>query len=135
MHGEKIAVKNDTEVTVTARTGALLSSSSCGHPSYHEAAAFMGKVKGFVATRDWQGLSAVATFPLRTPVGPISDAPTFVAKAEAIFTSPIRVAVGYAEPKAVFCNRQGFMIGNGLLWAGAGAGGRVGLTTVNSPSK
>lgn len=127
-------MKNDTEVTVTGASGSVLASCSCGQPTpYHEAAAFMARAQDLVAKGDWQGLAAVTNFPVRTPVGSISSAATFVARAPAIFTAAMRAAIADAEPKAVFCNAQGFMLGDGVLWASADASGHVGLITVNKP--
>ena len=132
-HGETITVENDMGVTVTDASGSLKAQCACGH--YHAAAAFMTQVQGLVAQGDWQGLSAVAIFPMRyTPVGLVKDAATFRAKASSIFAPAIRAAIADAEPNAPFCNVQGqVQIGNGVLWAEADASGHVGLTSVFAP--
>lgn len=131
-HGEQITVKNDAQVTVTSAAGAVLSASGCGVTPYSNVVAFMTDVQGMVARGDWAGLSARSTFPLITPVGGIPDAATFVSRAPAIFTPPIRAAIADAEAKAAFCNVRGFMLGSGVLWGNADASGRYGLTMVNA---
>ena len=114
---------------------------ACG-PSYPRASEFMARVQGLVAAGDWSGLSSAVTYPLRVPgdhaempyiSGEVKDATTFVANAPAVSSPAILAAIAKGDPKTVVCNRQGFALGNGVLWAATDASGRVALTSVNKP--
>lgn len=83
---------------------------------YNQAVMFVKQIQTAVKQSDARALSTKMEYPLRTPKGQIKSANEFIKRYSTIVTSDIKQRILKADPNDVFCNYQGGMVGDGIIW-------------------
>lgn len=132
-------VKNDDVVIPIDAAGCPLGEShfKANGYSYQASVAFVTEIQRLLRAGDTKGLSALANYPLRVnlPKGApliVKDAAGFVRDFDRIYPKAVIAAILAADPRDLFANAQGVMLGNGVLWSD-NAKGHLGVIAVNVP--
>ena len=80
------------------------------------AGSFFEAMRRNIGTSDRRATCAMVAYPLRHPEGEVADAAACEARYDAIFTVPVRRAVGRQQFSALFVNQMGAAVGAGELW-------------------
>jgi len=80
------------------------------------AEAFLTALRRAVGENDHHGACEMLAYPLRQGDGVVSNASDCEARYDAIFTIPVRRAIGKQQFEDVFVNQSGVMVGIGELW-------------------
>ena len=118
-------------------------SHACGHSTVTEAwgnefaskaEVFLAKLQSMVRTNDKEKFAAVVHYPIQVSWGDksieISNSSAFVRKYHSIMTPVLRNAILSQDPKCLFANGQGVMVGHGELWYQAQKGGLMKIITI-----
>jgi len=123
-------------VRLIARDGRNLAASTCLPPraGYDAVRAFYTDVRAAILAGDVERIAAFMSFPLRVNGGRTRSVATreqFVRERSRILTRDVVKRVQDADPGQVFCNGQGDMLGDGVLWAETQANGRLAVWVIN----
>lgn len=77
---------------------------------------FFEALRRNVGTGDRRASCSMVAYPLRHPEGEVADAAACEARYDAIFTVPVRRAVGRQQFRELFVNQSGAAVGAGELW-------------------
>lgn len=104
--------------------------------SYRKSVEFMTEFQRVVRARNREATIKAIAFPLRvnseTPLI-VEERNTLLRQFDRIFTPEVVKAILAADPRKVFCNCQGIMLGHGIIWAVRDDDGRYGVRTINLP--
>ena len=131
-------VEDDTIVRAYDAAGCMLAHSRCKGDSYGYRAAvgFMTDLQARAKAQDANGLAEIARYPLRvngrSASRDIHSHAEFLQVFGRVFTPRVLGAVAAADPRDLFCNYHGVMLGDGIVWAD-GVQGHLALITINSP--
>lgn len=135
--GPTITITEDGEVTVDYPTSELGATSACGANGfeYKKSVALFAELQSALADNAREKVAALVLYPLRVNLGPrshrlIKDAAALGRDFDVAFPPPVVKKVLDAEPRAIFCRADGFMLGSGVVWAEVQKG-RYGVVVVN----
>ena len=132
-------------ITITAKggvdvhdpNGKLGGSSSCGANGfeYKKSVALFAELQDALAAGARDKVAALMAYPLRVNLGfksyrLIKDAAALGRDFDVAFPPPVVKKILDAEPRAIFCRADGFMLGAGVVWAEVQKG-RYGVFVVN----
>lgn len=124
-------------VTIDDPNGKLGGSSSCGANGfeYKKSVALFAELQDALAAGARDKVAALMTYPLRVNLGfksyrLIKDAAALGRDFDVAFPPPVVKMILDAEPRAIFCRADGFMLGAGVVWAEVQKG-RYGVFVIN----
>ena len=130
--GRTINHYSDGAVEVLRPSGSQAQVSWCGD-RYDAKVAFLQEVQRLIRLDDRTGLASTMSFPLIAPSA-VTDTTRFLAHYDSLITPDFVNRVLADDPRATFCNSEGFMIADGAIWASDyDAVGVFRIITVNSP--
>jgi len=99
---------------------------------------FYSTLKTSAQSKNKISLAELSNFPLNTMIGhkmvQIKTKQEFLQKFDKFYSPSITEAILKQDPKTVFCNSQGMMIGNGHVWVSR-RGNKTGIITINRSAK
>lgn len=134
--GGTATVSQKGRVVVRDAAGKTVSVSSCGPTySYSRAIGVLTSFQQAVTDNDANRVAALLLYPLRydahgrtTMVRSRHD---LVAEYRSLFSAHARRVITKPDPHALFCNDQGFMVGDGAVWGNRTTNGHYGVVTLN----
>jgi hypothetical protein len=104
--------------------------------AYKASVDFFTEVQRRLAAGDKPGVAELANYPLRANLTVkraviAKDRAALVRDFDRLFTPAVIKTILEADPRDVFCNYQGIMLANGVLWADNADGKHLGLITIN----
>jgi len=125
------------EVSMIEDSGKDGSWSVCIPPfSYDSVRAFFTAVREAILIGDAQEVAARISLPLQVNGSSprfIDSREQFLREYSKIVTPGVIARVRESDPGRVFCNWQGSMLGNGVLWSDIRTENRLGIVTINLP--
>lgn len=135
--GITITITAKGGVTIDDPNGKLGGSSSCGANGfeYKKSVALFAELQDALAAGARDKIAALMAYPLRVNLGFKSrrifkDAAALGRDFDVAFPPPVVKKILDAEPRAIFCRADGFMLGSGVVWAEVQKG-RYGVFVVN----
>jgi hypothetical protein len=132
-------VKDDDVVRGLDARGCLIGEShfKANGYSYKASVDFMTELQARVKAHDKNGLADLANYPLRvngkgTPPRIVKDRSAFLKAVDTIYTPPVSLAILAVDPRDLFCNYQGVMLGDGVIWTD-NAHDHIGVISINVP--
>lgn len=106
--------------------------------SYQASVDFYTELQRLLKAGDKEGLADLANYPLRVNGSKgkaliVKDKAAFLKSFGQIYSPAVVAAVLAVDPRNLFCNYQGVMLGDGILWADRTAKGHQGIISVNVP--
>lgn len=108
--------------------------------SYKASVDFMTELQRLLKAGDKKGLSELVSYPLRVNSAKakkgtvtIKDRAAFLREFDGIYSPAVIEEALKHDPRYIFCNYQGVMLGNGIVWATNEKGGRLGVFVINVP--
>jgi hypothetical protein len=136
--GTTIAVENDDRVIIRGAKWTNLESDSrfvTNGLSYRKSVEFMTELQRRLRENDREKLGDLVVYPLRVNLGKgtitVPDRAAFIRDFDRIFPSKLVSRVLAVDPRLLFANAKGVMLGDGVVWANVDTKGRYGLTAVN----
>lgn len=130
--GGAVIVRDHNRVTILDAAGRMAADSYCGNVGgYRYATDFMQDLQQLLETGDRTGLASRVSFPLTRNTGTgervvVTSRSELLAHFDHLFTKTVVDKITDADPREVFCRFEGFMIGDGVVWAG-----NEGIFTIN----
>lgn len=123
-------------VVVRDRAGHVLSDSDCASfDSYSKAVALLDQFQLAVARGDKDGVANLVRYPLRynTAEGSrlVRSRQDLLRRYPELFPRAVRRQIAAPDPHGLFCNSQGFMIGDGVVWGDNTGGAIFRVVTLN----
>jgi hypothetical protein len=123
-------------VRVLDADGGVASESHCLAPraGYDAVRAFYTRVRAAILANDAGQIAELVAFPLRVNAETTRVVRTreqFLRERAHILTQDVVERVRRADPAQVFCNAQGQMLGDGVLWADLQPNDRLAVWVVN----
>lgn len=122
-------------VTVREADGQLVSISVCRFSGlrYEDIVSFFDRFQERVLLVDSDAVVAMMHYPLRVnSLGRVfADSNELLDSYDTVFSSALVENVQSAEPESVFCNSQGTMLGNGVVWAYPELDSALKVTAIN----
>ncbi len=139
--GSTITVTNDDKVVIEDPHGRSSGESHFRKNgfSYRRSVQFMADLQQRLKAGDKEKLAELILFPLRVNQSAqrhrlIQDRAAFVRDFEQIFNAKVTEKVLAADPRKIFCNYQGVMLGDGILWVGSDSKETsYGVRSINQP--
>lgn len=122
--GGAVIVTDDDRVTILDAAGRSSADSFCRQVGgYRYATDFMQDLQQLLEDGDRTGLARLVSFPLTRNSGNgtrvvVTSHSELLAHFDRLFTQAVVDKVTDADPREVFCRSEGFMIGDGVVWAG-----------------
>jgi hypothetical protein len=123
--GRVVCVERDNHVWITNPEGTVVSESCaryCG--GYRAVVAFWTKLQNLLEAHDVPAVAELTAYPLRVYFyqdpnhgHQIWSRSEFEREFDIIFSKTVRGAVARADPRGVFCNWEGAMLGDGVFLA------------------
>jgi hypothetical protein len=108
-------------VTVREADGQLVSISVCSFSGlrYEDIVSFFDRFQEQVLLADSDAVAAMMHYPLRvnSMERVFADPTELLDSYDTVFNAEMIEQIRSAEPASVFCNSQGTMLGNGVVWA------------------
>lgn len=123
-------------VLLVGADGRHLAESMCAapHAGYDAVRSFYADVRTAMLGDDPEKVAAFMAFPLRVngkKTRVVSSREQFVRERARILTPDVVARVRDSDPGQVFCNSQGVMLGDGVLWAELQDGDRLAVWVIN----
>ena len=123
-------------VVLVGADGGHLAESMCAapHAGYDAVRSFYADVRTAMLGGDPAEIAAFMAFPLRVngkKTRVVSSREQFIRERARILTPDVVAHVRAADPGQVFCNSQGVMLGNGVLWAEVQDNDRLAVWVIN----
>jgi hypothetical protein len=123
-------------VLLVGADGSHLAESTCvpSHAGYDAVRSFYADVRTAILGDDTEKVAAFMAFPLRVNgkrTRVVSSPEQFVRERARILTPEVVARVRDSDPGQVFCNSQGEMLGDGVLWAEVQANDRLAVWVIN----
>jgi hypothetical protein len=105
--------------------------------SYQASVTFMAELQRQVKAGDKKALAELANYPLRVngkkgiPLI-VKDRAAFLKEYDRVYSPSVIAAILKEDPRNLFANSQGVMLGSGIVWADNG-GNHLGVTAINVP--
>jgi hypothetical protein len=135
--GIKVTVSKSGRVQIEDPHGHLAGTSSCGANGfdYRKAVTLFAELRDALHAGDRAKVATLMLYPLRLNVAvgkhlTVKDPESLKEDFDKAFTEPVLKAIEKAEPRAVFCKAEGFMLGSGVVWAEKKRG-RYGVFVIN----
>lgn len=135
--GLQITIDGKDRVVIDDPKGHLGGTSHCGANGfvYRKSVQLFAELQEAVRAGAREKVSALVLYPLRINDAPgkpimVSDRSTLERDFDKVFTEKVVSQILAAEPRAVFCRSDGFMLGSGVVWA-ATKQGKYGIFVVN----
>lgn len=132
------ALDNADQIEIVGNDGELLSRSVCVGPQkrFDTLVDFFRRFQEAVQLRQRDQVVEMLHVPLRVGAGEkgvLRDRKQILANYEGVFDDTLRRRLAAIDPRRVFCNWQGAMIGNGAVWAEV-YDGELRVITINRPA-
>lgn len=136
----RFEVENDDVVVPLDAQGCPLGEShfKANGFSYQASVDFITELQRRLKAGDKAGLAELVNYPLHFNRGKgttalVKDRAAFLGSYDHIYTPDFIRTILAADPRDLFCNSRGVMVGNGILWADRTAKGHYGLIAANAP--
>jgi hypothetical protein len=128
--------RGSERVLLVGADGRHLAESTCvpPHAGYDAVRSFYANVRAAIVGDDTEKVAALMAFPLRVNgkrTRVVSSREQFVRERARILTPEVVARVRDSDPGQVFCNSQGEMLGDGVLWAEVQANDRLAVWVIN----
>lgn len=128
--------RGSERVLLVGADGRHLAESTCDppHAGYDAVRSFYADVRTAMLGDDTEKVATFMAFPLRVngkTTRVVSSREQFARERARILTPDVVTRVRDSDPGQVFCNSQGEMLGDGVLWAEVQANDRLAVWVIN----